>query len=122
MKAENIKITSNRGGETVMKKKTKNILRVIISIIYIVWGFYAPLSALKAVIALDVGAIASAAVGVLMLFAGIFGLFGLKKTKCRVFGIIIFVCSLASVILALPSISASAIITAVLAWLFIICG
>lgn len=105
-----------------MKKKTKNVLRVIISIIYIIWGFYAPLSALKAIIALDIGAIASATVGVLMLLAGIFGLFGLKKTKCRVFGIIIFVCSLVAVILALPSLNASSIITAVLAWLFIICG
>ncbi len=105
-----------------MKKKTKNVLRVIISIIYIIWGFYAPLSALKAVIALDVGAIAAAAVGVLMLFAGIFGLFGFKKKTGRVFGIIIFVCSLVAVILALPSINASSIITAVLAWLFIICG
>lgn len=105
-----------------MKKKTKNVLRVIISIIYIIWGFYAPLSALKAVIALDVGAIASATVGVFMLFAGIFGLFGFKKKTGRTLGIIIFVCSLVAVILALPSINASSIITAVLAWLFIICG
>ncbi len=105
-----------------MKKKTKNILRVIISIIYIIWGLFSPLSAFQAVIALDVGAIASATVGVLMLLAGIFGLFGLNKKKCRVFGIIIFVCSLVAVVLALPAINASSIITAVLAWLFIICG
>lgn len=104
-----------------MKKGTKNILRVIISFIYIVWGIFSPLMALEAIIALDIGAVVSAAVGVLMLLAGIFGLVGIKKNKRRVFGIIIFIFSVVAVVVALPSFSISAIITALLAWLFIVC-
>ncbi|MBE6548320.1 MAG: hypothetical protein E7667_05530 [Ruminococcaceae bacterium] len=104
-----------------MKRTTKKVLKIIISLIYIVWGIYSPISVINAVIDLNVGAIASASVGVLMLLAGIFGLIGLKKIKCRVFGIIIFVCSAAAVVLALPSVSIQSVITAILAWLFIIC-
>ncbi len=104
-----------------MKKSTKKVWRIIISLLYIIWGLFAPLSAISAVIALDVGAIASATVGVLMLLAGIFGLFGLKPVKCRIFGIIIFICSAVAVVLALPAFSWSSVITAVLAWLFIVC-
>ena len=99
----------------------KKVLKIVISIIYIAWGIASPLMAINAIIALNVGAIASAAVGILTLLAGIFGLIGIKKMKCRIFGIIIFVCSVAAVILALPTISISSIITAVLAWLFIAC-
>ena len=40
-----------------MKKGTKNVLRVLISIVYIVWGIWSPISALKAVLALDMGVI-----------------------------------------------------------------
>ena len=104
-----------------MKKGTKNVLRIVISIVYILWGIYSPISAIQAVLALNVSALISAAVGVLMLFAGIFGLFGMKKIKCRIFGIIIFVFSLVAVITALPTISANSIITALLSWLFIVC-
>ena len=104
-----------------MKAGTKKVVKILISIIYIFWGLYSPISAFQAILALNVGAIASATVGVLMLLAGIFGLIGIKKTKCRIFGIVIFVCSVAAIILALPSISVNSIITAVLSWLFIAC-
>ena len=104
-----------------MKKGTKNVLRIVISIVYILWGIYSPISAIQAVLALNVSALISAAVGVLMLLAGIFGLFGMKKIKCRIFGIIIFVFSLVAVVMALPSLSANSIITALLSWLFIVC-
>lgn len=104
-----------------MKKSTRNVLKILISIIYIIWGIYSPIQAFGAVIALDIGAMISAAVGILTLLAGIFGLFGLKKEKCRIFGIIIFLFSLIGAVVALPSINVSSIITAILAWLFIIC-
>ena len=104
-----------------MKQSTKNVLRVVISIVYIIWGILSPITLIKSIIDLNLGAIAAAVVGVLTLLAGIFGLFGMKKEKCRIFGIIIFVCSIVSVVLALPSISVHSIITAVLAWLFIAC-
>lgn len=104
-----------------MKKSTKNVLKVIISIVYICWGIYAPIDAFGALLALNVPAMISAAVGILMLLAGIFGLFGMKKDKCRVFGIIICIFSLIGVVAALPAINISSLITALLAWLFIVC-
>ncbi len=104
-----------------MKKSTKNVLKVIISIIYIIWGIWSPIKAFAAVLALSVPDMISAGVGILMLLAGIFGLFGLKKEKCRIFGIIICVFSLIGVVVALPGINISSIITALLSWLFIVC-
>ncbi len=104
-----------------MKKTTKGILKILVSIIYIIWGIWSPISAFEAVLALDIPALISAGVGVLMLLAGIFGLFGMKKIKCRVFGIIIFVFSLVGVVTALPAINVTTLVTAVLAWLFIAC-
>lgn len=104
-----------------MKKSTKNVLKVIISIIYIIWGIWAPIQAFGALVALNVPAMISAAVGILTLLAGVFGLFGMKKDKCRVFGIIICIFSLIGVVTALPTLNVSSIITALLAWLFIVC-
>lgn len=104
-----------------MKKTTKNILRIVISIVYIIWGLWSPISAFEAVLDLNVPGLITAGVGVLMLLAGIFGLLGMKKIKCRVFGIIIFVFSLVGVVAALPAINVTTIVTAVLAWLFIVC-
>ena len=104
-----------------MKSGTKQVLKVLISIVYIVWGLFSPISAFQAVLALDVGAIAAAAVGVMMLLAGIFCIAGTKKSTCRIFGVVIFICSVLAVVLALPALSWRAIVTAVLAWLFIAC-
>lgn len=104
-----------------MKKTTKNVLRIIVSIIYILWGLYSPIQAFEAVLALNVSAMITAGVGILMLLAGIFGLIGMKKIKCRVFGIIIFVFAIVGVISALPTLNVNPIITALLAWLFIVC-
>ena len=104
-----------------MKKGTKNVLKIVISIVYIIWGIYSPISAIEAILALNIPALVSAAVGILMLLAGIFGLFGLKKGKCKAFGLVIFAFAIVSVILALPAISVNSIVTAILAWLFIVC-
>ena len=129
MKIAKLKILLNNGEVNMaknkkrkgMKKGKRNVLRVIISIIYIVWGLWSPLSALTAIFALNISAIIAATVGVLTLLAGVMGLVGVKKNKCRVFGIIIFVFAVASVIFALPAISINSIINALLAWLFIAC-
>ena len=118
-----------KGSMNMAKKKNKgkkndsakSVVKVLISIVYIAWGIYAPIEAFGALVALDVVAMISAGVGVLTLLAGIFGLFGLEKGKCRAFGIIIFIFSIVGVIVALPALSVSTIITAILAWLFIIC-
>ena len=103
-----------------MKSTTKSFVRVIVSILYIIWGIMAPVSVFKSLVALDLAGIMTAAVGVLMLLAGIYGLFGIKKAKARTFGIIIFLAAVVSVALALPAINVASIITAVLAWLFIL--
>ena len=106
-----------------MNKATKSVLRIIISIVYIIWGIMSPLTAIKAIIALDLGAILSATVGVLMLLAGIFGLIGIKRSKCRVFGVIVFVFALISAVTTIVSqtFSWQAILTALIGWLFIVC-
>ena len=104
-----------------MKKATKSILRIIISLVYIAWGIYAPMSALHAILAFDIPGLISAAVGLLMLSAGISGLIGLRKMKCRFLGVIIFIFAMVGVVTALPAIAVNSLISAVLAWLFIIC-
>ena len=104
-----------------MKKSTKSILRVVISIVYIIWGIWSPLSAFKAVVALDVSAMISAAVGVLTLLAGVFGLLGLKKNTCKISGVIIFIVAVLGIVYALPTISITLIVNAILAWLYILC-
>ena len=104
-----------------MKKETKSVLRVVISLVYIIWGILSPVTAIKAILALDVGAIASAAVGILMLIGGVCGLINVKKKACRLIGVVLFLLSAVAVALALPTISVQFIITAILAWLFIVC-
>lgn len=44
-----------------MKSGTKSVLRILISIVYIIWGIMAPVTAFQAIIALDINAIISAA-------------------------------------------------------------
>ncbi len=104
-----------------MRKSTKRgLVRVLISLLYIVWGIMAPLSAIKALLALDLTGIVTAAVGVLMLIAGFYGLLDVRRAKIRTFGVIIFVVAVLSVVLSLPAINVVSIITAVLAWLYIL--
>lgn len=106
-----------------MKKTTKKILRVIISLIYIIWGITAPITTFSAIVALDVSAIIGGVVGILMLLAGLFGLFGVKSGKCKIFGVIIFIGAAISFAMSFlgGSFVWSSLITAILAWLFIIC-
>ena len=103
-----------------MKSVTRGLIRVLISVLYIVWGIMSPISAIKSLAALDLTGIVTAAVGVLMLIAGFFGLLGIKRAKVRTFGVVIFVAAVISIVLALPAINFISVITAVLAWLFIL--
>ena len=108
-----------------MKKSTKSLLRLVISILYIVWGITSPLTLLKSIVALNLSAILSAALGVLMLAAGIFGLLGIKKKYARLFAMVILVLAILSIVSAVASLSLGAlvqpIISAVLAGFFIVC-
>ena len=98
----------------------KRVVHIIISIIYIAWGIGAPLSALEAILSLNVSALISAAVGIIMLLAGVFGLFRIKPLKRRILGIIIFALSALSVVTALPSVAWQPVIQAILAWFYIV--
>ena len=105
-----------------MKKTTKKIVHVIISLIYIIWGIGAPLTALNAIIDLNPAALLSAATGLIMLIAGVLGLLRLKPIYRRVLGIIIFVLAASSAVTSLAggSLAWQAIIQAVMAWFYIV--
>ena len=108
-----------------MKRSTQSLLRLVISILYIVWGITAPLTLIKSILALNFSAILSAAVGLVMLAAGIYGLLGIKRSRARLFGTIILVLAVVSIVSIIASGSFgglfSPIISAVLAWLYITC-
>ena len=105
----------------------KKIVHIIISLIYIVWGIGAPLTFVKSLANLDfgsilsIGAILSVATGLLMLSAGILGLFRLRPIHRRLLGVIIFILALASAATSLAggNIAWQAILQAVMAWLYI---
>lgn len=111
-----------------MKKSTKKLVHIIISLIYIVWGIGAPLSFIKNLAALNfesllsVGTLLSLATGLIMLFAGILGLIRLRPIHRRFLGVIIFLLAAASAVTSLMggNIAWQAILQAVMAWLYII--
>ena len=106
----------------------KKIIHIIISIVYIIWGIGAPLTLIKSLAALDIssltsiGTLISIATGLVMLFAGIFGLLRIKRFKRLILGIIIFVLAVGGVITSIAGggLSWQAILQAVMAWLYII--
>lgn len=106
----------------------KRFFQIIISIVYILWGIGAPLTLIGNLATLNIAALTdlavliSVATGLVMLFAGIFGLLGIKPLKRRVLGIIIFVLAASSVITSLVGggINWQAILQAVMAWLYIV--
>ena len=111
-----------------MKKGTKKIIHVIISLLYIVWGVGAPLSILRNLASLNLeaifnlGTILSLATGLIMLIAGVLGLFRLRPLYRRLLGIIIFVLAAVAAVTSLMggNIAWLSILEAVLAWLYII--
>ncbi len=99
----------------------KKVARIVISILYILWGITAPLSAWNALVNLDVAAMISATVGIIMLLAGIFGLLGIRPIKRRIFGIIILVLALTSVGTSIKDgVQWQPIVSSVMAFLYII--
>ena len=106
----------------------KKVLHIIISIVYIIWGIGAPLSLIKSLVSLDItsltsiGTLISIATGLVMLFAGIFGLLRIKRLKRLILGIVIFVLAVSGVITSIAGggLSWQAILQAVMAWLYII--
>ena len=99
----------------------KTILRILTSLVYIAWGIYSPISAIDAIMSLNVSALISAGVGLLMLIAGVLGLIGIKKSKRRIFAIVILVASVLPVLTALPAFSPSSLITVAISVLYLLC-
>ena len=106
----------------------KKLVHIIISIVYILWGIGAPLTLINSLATLDlsslasIGTLVSVATGLVMLFAGIFGLLRIKPLKRRILGIIIFVLAASSVIASLTAgtIAWQSILQAVMALLYLI--
>ena len=99
----------------------KKFARILVSILYIIWGISGLLALWPNLATLRLGLILSAAVNVIMLLAGIFGLFGTKPVKRRIFGTIILVLALFSVVASLQSgYLWQPIVSALLAFLYII--
>ena len=99
----------------------KKFARIVVSVLYIIWGISALLATWPALLDLNVAALFSAAAGIILLLAGIFGLFGIKPITRRIIGLIILA-------LAVISIATSAdrdslwqpIVSAVLAFFYVI--
>lgn len=106
----------------------KKLIHVIISIVYIIWGIGAPLTLIKSLAALDIASLASigtlisVATGLVMFFAGIFGLLRIKPLKRRLLGIVIFVLALVGVITSVAGggFSWQALLQALMAWAYIV--
>ena len=106
----------------------KRFFQVIISIVYIIWGIGAPLTLIGNLATLDIAAltnlatIVSIATGLVMLFAGIFGLFRIKSLTRRILGVIIFILAASSVITSLVggNIAWQSILQAAMAFLYMI--
>lgn len=106
----------------------KKVLHIIISIVYIIWGIGAPLTLIKSLATLDlasltsIGTLISVATGLVMLFAGIFGLLRIKPLKRRLLGVLIFVLALAGVVTSVVGggFSWQALLQALMAWAYIV--
>ena len=106
----------------------KKIIHVIISLLYIVWGIGAPLTFVKNILDLNFGSILSidtlllVATSLIMLIAGILGLFRLRPIYRRLLGVIIFILAAVSAATSLAGghIAWQAILQAVMAWLYIV--
>lgn len=106
----------------------KKIIHIIISIVYIIWGIGAPLTFIRELASLDFSSLLSISsligvvTGLVMLFAGIFGLLRIKPLKRRILGIVIFILAASSVITSLVGgqIAWQPILQAVMAWLYIV--
>ena len=106
----------------------KKIIHIIISIVYIIWGIGAPLSLIKSLAALDlasltsIGTLISVATGLVMLFAGIFGLLRIKPLKRRILGIVIFILAICGVVTSVVGggFSWQALLQALMAWAYIV--
>ena len=105
----------------------KKITRILISIIFIIYGIQAMIPAVKELAHFEVGAalltIIGSAVAVLMLLTGLFGLFGASIKVVRVLAVVVCVLCGAKFVLALAggSFPLELLVQALLAWIYFDC-
>ena len=113
-----------------MRSATKNVFRVVVSLVFIVLGLTSAVASLPSLLAglasLEFHVAWGFAFDVIMFFAGLLGLLKLKRATCTVLAVILFIgfliAAISSVlaVASLPTVVFSAA-KAVIAWLFIGC-
>ncbi len=106
----------------------KKVIHIIISIVYIIWGIGAPLTLIKQLLSLNfsslgsIGALIAVATGLVMFFAGIFGLLRIKPLKRRILGVVILILAASGFLFTLldGGFSWQTLVQAIMALLFII--
>ena len=106
----------------------KKIIHIIISVVYILWGIGAPLTLIKQIASLDfssllsIGMLISVVTGLIMFFAGIFGLLRIRPLKRRILGVIILILAALGVMTSVlgGGFSWQALVQAIMALLYII--
>ena len=105
----------------------KKITRILISIIFIVYGIKALIPVVSALSSLQIGAalsiILGSAIAILMLLMGLFGLFGASIKVVRVLAVIVCVLCAAKFVMALAggSFPVELLVEALLAWIYFDC-
>ena len=110
-----------------MAATKKKVTRILISIIFIVYGIQALIPIIGELAHFDVGGalmmILGSAVAILMLVTGLFGLFGASIKVVRVLAVIVCILCAAKFVLALAggSFPLELLIQALLAWIYFDC-
>ncbi len=101
----------------------KNITRILISVIFIVYGVSSVFDAFSALLKLDLLGVLGCALGLLMFAMGIFGFIKSQITVCRVLGVIVCILSAISFAAALAggAFDVQSLVTALLAWIYFDC-
>ena len=103
------------------------ITRILISIIFVIYGIQALVPAVRELAHFEIGAalltVIGSAVALLMLLTGLFGLFGASIKVVRVLAVIVCVLSAAKLVLAIAggSFPLELLIQALLAWIYFDC-
>ncbi len=105
------------------KKKTANLTKILISLVFIAFGLDSVIRAFELLLDLDIGGILSSALGLLMFVTGVVGLCKVKVQVCRVLAVIVCILSAASFIMGLLSLSFATqmLVQALLAWVYFDC-
>ena len=101
----------------------KNVTRILISIIFIAYGVSSVVTAIMAMLGLDLAVVLGCALGILMFTTGICGLFGVQIKICRIFGVIVCILSALNFALALADgrFDVQSMVQALLAWIYFDC-